>query len=165
MFTIINLTPRLLLGICLLLAGLTGLTLMIAAWQWHSDWQLAHTSPAIPATTNTSETAELVAALPSAHLFGKSFSDGGDMPISNLQLKVTGIMKFNNDNGGDISKATIAIAGAPGKIYQKGDSLPYGVKIYAITNNTVVVENNGHLEKLPLPRESLQFKPRNREES
>lgn len=164
MLTIINLTPRRLMGACLILVGLTGLTLLIALWQWHSDWKLSHSKVAAPIITDASETANLIAALPSAHLFGKSFADGGDMPISNLQLKVTGIMKANDENGNDVSKATISMGGEPSKIYQKGDTLPYGVKVYDITNDAVVLENDGHLEKLLLPRQPLQFKPRDSEE-
>lgn len=165
MLSISHLNPRYGTIVSAILAGLTALTLIAAVIQWHADWQLAHAKPAITRQDNTPAAAELVASIPSEHLFGKSFDEGGDMPISNLQLKVTGIMKFTDDQGNDQSKATISIAGEASKIYQKGDTLPYGVKVYNITDEAVVLENDGHLEKLPLPRESLQFKPRDSEEN
>ncbi|MBV9576202.1 MAG: hypothetical protein JO149_06230 [Gammaproteobacteria bacterium] len=155
-----NLTQKNIMVLCSALIGCLLFTLFYAIWQWHHDWLLAHQ----PVSTTkqivkTNETHELIAAIPKEHLFGKSFMSG--VPVTNLQFRVTGIVKAENE----ISKAYISIAGLPSKIYQIGDSLPDGVKIYAITANAVILQNDGHLEKLPLPRERLQFKPREIEES
>jgi hypothetical protein len=57
------------------------------------------------------------------------------------------------------------MSGQPSKIYQVGDSLPYGVKVHEITHDAVILENGGHLEKLPMTREKLKFKPRDTEEN
>jgi hypothetical protein len=73
-------------------------------------------------------------------------------------------VKVEHELNGSISKAYISISGQPGKIYQIGDNLPYGVKVYDITPDTVILENDGHLEKLPLPREKLLFKRKNIQE-
>ncbi len=137
-----------------------GLTFFYTLWQWRTDWVSAHQAIPAPALVSIGATAEKMAAIPDEHLFGAAASD---VPISSLQLRVTGIVKMNS-SGNAASKAYISIAGQPSKIYRIGDSLPYGVKIQAITADTVIVENDGHLEKLPLPREKLQFKMRNEEE-
>lgn len=144
------------ISICAATAALAVLTLFMALWQWHNDWALAQQSftQTAPVVSNT----DMIARLPEDHLFGKAFSTG-NMPITNLQLRITGIVKVNNEQGNSVSKAYISIEGQPSKIYQVGDSLPYGVKVYEITNDSVILENNGHLEKLPLPREKLQFRP------
>ncbi len=95
------------------------------------------------------------------HLFGMSAT--GDMPITNLELRVTGIAREADAQSENVSRAYISIAGGVSKIYQVGDSLPDGVKIYDITSDTVILENSGKLEKLPMPRQKLQFKPRDQE--
>ncbi len=149
-------TPRNLLILGVLLLILFCLTLLSAIWQWTADWQLTHAQMIAQAVVKTNNSAELIKAIPKEHLFGQSLS--GEVPISSLQLRVTGIVKFAGSQ--DNSKAYISISGQPGKIYQQGDRLPYGVKIYSIASDAVILENDGHLEKLPLARPPLQFKPR-----
>lgn len=156
-----QLTQKYVLGICAALGLLVGVTFLYSITQWHDDWVIAHQEiHAIPTVAASNETANMIAAIPDAHLFGKSFSNGGEVPITSLQLRVTGIVKVEGEGGSANSKAYISIAGAPSKIYQIGDSLPYGVKVYDITANEVILENDSRLEKLPLPREKLEFKPR-----
>ncbi len=151
-------------GVCALLAALCVFTFLDTLWQWHSDWVLAH-QVVVPSKTlaSTDQMAALIAAIPNEHLFGESLSKN-NMPITNLQLLVTGIVKTTSDQQETTSKAYISMSGQPSHIYQVGDVLPSGVKIYAITPNAVILQIDGHLEKLPLPRERLQFKPRNKEE-
>ena len=160
-----NLKQRLVLGGSAALFALLCFTFFYALWQWRADWHLTHgeTHPTLLTTTGDTA-ATLIAAIPNEHLFGKSFS-GGNVPITNLQLRVTGIVKQNTEQNHGYSKAYISMSGQPSKIYQAGDNLAYGVKVYDITPDTVILENDGHLEKLPLPREKLQFKMRTSEES
>jgi type II secretory pathway component PulC len=134
-------------------------------WQWHSDWVLAHQDIQETPVATSISTPDIVASIKDGHLFGIAAAKLGDMPITNLQLRVTGIVKKVDAEGVSTSKAYISIDGQPGKVYQSGESLPYGVKVYEITPNAVVLENNGHLEKLPLPREHLKFKSRIEERS
>lgn len=150
---------HIIVAVCIALALLTSFTFIYVTWQWRDDWLLTQQEAKAAAIPKADETANLIASIPDAHLFGLSLSNG-DVPITNLQLLVTGIVKAEDGS----SKAYISIAGAPSKIYQSGDSLPYGVKVYDITQDTVILENDGRLEKLPLPREKLQFKPFNAEE-
>lgn len=146
------------MSVCAAIAALVCLTFFFAAWQWHRDWLLSQQVLTLPVTT-PAESTDLVARIPDEHLFGKSFAEGGEVPLSNLQLRITGIVKINDDEGSNGSKVYISIEGQPSKIYQVGDTLPYGVKVHEITNDSVILENNGRLEKLPLPREKLQFRP------
>src|SRR5579885_1573281 len=157
----INLSQRTALVICLGVAALACLTFGYAACQWRSDWILVHqASTEMPVLYNSNQISDLVSAIPDEHLFGTSKNKLGNMPITNLQLRVTGIVKVDTEQLGAYSKAYISIAGQPSKIYQVGDVLPYGVKVYDITSDAVILENDGHLEKLPLPREQLKFKPK-----
>jgi general secretion pathway protein C len=158
-----ELNQRYLFGGTALLGLLVVCTFMYVAFNWYQDWQLAHKTFANTSKIDSNTNSKLIAAIPSQHLFGLAAT--GDMPITNLELRVTGIVRQANAQHENTSKAYISIAGAPSKIYQVGDTLPDGVKIYDITTDTVILENSGQLEKLPLPREKLQFKPRSTEET
>lgn len=149
-----NQSPRF---ICLAAFCLCIFTFLSGWWQWHADWELAHQIIAPPSLATSSEMVLKIAALPSAHLFGQRYH--GNIPISNLQLRVTGIVKLDGDNAA-ASKVYISTAGGASKIYQSGDFVTDGVKIYDITADTVMLETDGHLEKLSLPRQKLIFKSR-----
>ncbi len=136
-----------------------------ALWQWRADWVLAHQQAPSQVVEKIDDTTDLIATLPQIHLFGHALRGAGDMPISNLQLRVTGIVEVASNAMGQQSKAYISMAGEREKIFRVGDSLPYGVKIYAITADAIILENEGQLEKLPLARAKLQFKTRDKEEN
>ncbi len=158
----IQLNQRYLLGAAAALGAMVLLTFVYIGSMWYQDWRLAHQTSTVKVSLNADANSLLIASIPSQHLFGLSAT--GDMPITNLQLRVAGIAQETNANSENASKAYISIAGGPSKIFQVGDNLPDGVKIYEITRDTVILENGGQLEKLPLPREKLQFKPRDTEE-
>lgn len=145
------------LGLCAVLGVMVFITFIADVWQWHNDWALAHqTTPPRAVSPDDGANTNLIASLPQQHLFGQSLLADGEVPVTNLQLRVTGITKVIDEQNNDISKADISIAGGTGKIYRVGDELPDGVKIYQIDRDAVILENDGHLEKLPLPRETLK---------
>jgi hypothetical protein len=149
-------TPaHLLIGTCVILA-LTVLSLLsFAISTWQADWILTQQTAETPAIPTKASVASVIQNLPHEHLFGNAANPLGHMPISSLQFRVIGIAKAQEP---ERSKAYISIAGHSGKIFHIGDLLPYGVRVYDITEDTVILQNNGQLEKLPLPRESLTFK-------
>lgn len=147
--------------LCLLIATLLLVTLLLTLSKWKSDWLLVyHNQGSAHKMTFSSENASKIKSIPNDHLFGMAFSPDSEAPITRLGLRVTGIVKQMQVSQDRLSKAYISIGDQPSKIYQVGDSLPYGVKIYEITRDTVLLENDGHLEKLPLLRSQLTFKPR-----
>jgi general secretion pathway protein C len=158
-----QLNQRYMLGACAALGVTVAATFIYVMSAWYLDWKLAHQTAAPVISSDTDANARLIASIPNLHLFGLSATR--DMPVTNLQLRVTGIAREANAQNENVSKAYISTSGQPSKIYQVGDSLPDGVKIYEITPDTVILENAGQLEKLPLPREKLKFKPRDSEES
>lgn len=146
-------TP-LLISALLLVVMVTTITAI--GLRWRADWQLSHQiNHQPPPIANTNITATLIASLPEQHLFGQSIANG-ILPITNLQLKLVGIVDVNDEPKD--SKAYISIAGQPDKIFQVGDRLPYGVIVYDITPDSVILQNDGHLEKLTLERQQLVFK-------
>ncbi len=88
--------------------------------------------------------------LSSTHLFG----DASNLPITSLQLRLLGVIKSDSDEN---SKVIISEANQPGKVYSKGKMLPSGVIVYDISNEGVILKNNGRFEKLPLARSPLLF--------
>jgi hypothetical protein len=143
------------------IAIIIGMTFIACLSQWRDDWRLTHQTVA-SAEQLTNKTTQMIAAIPGNHIFGKPA--GGKIPISSLELRVTGIVKVENEQGKEVSKAYISQAGQAAKIYQVGDKVTEGVKIHSIDADTVILDNGGELEKLPLPREPLEFKPREQDD-
>lgn len=151
----IQLSQRMMMGICLGIAMLVIATLGFSIWHWVDDWTLTRqNTAALPIIAKVDQANEVISGIPGYHIFGKPINQ---MPITNLQMSVTGIVKVATQSG-LTSKAYLSIDGAPGKIYKLGDVLPNGVKIYSISDDAVILENDGEFEKLPLPREKLKFK-------
>lgn len=159
----IHFSQRTFIALCGLILALILLITSFYLWEWKTDWDFTHhpllNEPTVETVVDDKATSR-IAAITTHHLFGQALT--GDVPLTNLQLRVTGIVKTLLQNVR--SKAYISIAGQPSKIFQTGDELPYGVKIYDITAQAVIVENNGRLEKILLPREKLLFKARENEE-
>ncbi len=141
------------LGVMLVMAVLVCVALIKMPMTWWSDIKLSraplasHDNHVQAANT----TAKLIATIPSWHLFGKREDH---LPITSLQLHLVGV---SQSPIAKFSSVIISEGGQPGKVYQVGDTLLDGVKIYAITKDGVILDNGGRLETLPLQRQPLQF--------
>ena len=148
-------------GILALLLLLTVTLLLIDVSKWYSDIRFLYNTEKSNQTKNSlDETTLMIESLPEVHLFGQAYTHDQDVPLSDLQLNITGIVKTENA----VSKVYISAQGQPSKIYKIGDRLPEGVKVYDITKDAVIFEHNNRLEKLPLARQPLEFKNRTHEE-
>jgi type II secretory pathway component PulC len=92
--------------------------------------------------------------IPGFHLFGSSATDLGDLPLASLGLQVKGIFMNNQANQ---SRALIGMTGQAPQMYNVGDVLPGSVKIYKITQGSVIVSHNNRLEKLPFALQGINF--------
>lgn len=139
----------------LAVAGILLFTAVINAFStWHADLTLARQLPSVATSSSVSESG-LIASIPSQHIFGLSAHDNGDfLPVTSLQLALTGVIKNSNNN---LSKAIISTAGQPGKVYAVGEEVATGIKINAINADGIVLEHAGQFEKLPLARSALTF--------
>ena len=141
-------------AVCLLLL----VTLIKMPLTWYADNKLSKVP--VVATIDLPvlqvQSSDLIQQIPSWHLFGNAAkpADTSFLPITSLQLRLIGIVQAYPENK---SSVIISEAGQPGKVYLVGDMLPVGVKVDAITGDGVILENAGHLEKLPLQRQSLSF--------
>lgn len=125
-------------------------------WTWQNDWRLIHATPEKSTLTLVHQTEDFTHFITEGHLFG--YKHEGDVPLTNLQIRVTGIVKSFKKSVP--SKAYISTDGQPSKVFTLNDEISPAVKIHAITPDAVIVENNNHLEKILLPRQHLTFKPR-----
>lgn len=151
---------RLLLASFLLLSAIVIIAICLFGKQLYTIYQFTHAPLPQTVVTKLAHNQETFVDISAAHLFGNAPPVLKQMPISRSQLQLTGIVKSLTGN----SKAYIAIAGQPSKIYKIGELLTEQMKIYDITADTVILQNAGQLEKLLLAREALIFKTRAEEQ-
>jgi len=122
---------------------------------WRADWKLVNVNhSAKPSVVSLNEDSATI-ALTDLGLFGQSESTNpSTLPITSLQLNLMGTTKATPRQ---FSRAIIAEADEPGKIYHEGDTLSSGVIIHEILKDGVIFDNGGHLETLPLTRLVLEF--------
>jgi general secretion pathway protein C len=96
-----------------------------------------------------------VAAITSAHLFGtppiesKPGQDALNAQQTSLPLVLVGIIAAADPQNG------LAILGenpAAAKVYAVGDNVPGGAKLHSVYEDKVIIDRNGTLESLTLPR-------------
>jgi general secretion pathway protein C len=92
-----------------------------------------------------------------AHLFGAPPRPSGEnAPETRMPLVLTGIMAGNHPQAG------LAILGPnpqSTKVYAVGDNLPGGARLHLVYADRIVIDRNGELESLTLPRKSANNAP------
>jgi general secretion pathway protein C len=99
-----------------------------------------------------------VAAITSAHLFGVSAAtqDGANAPQTNIPLVLTGTIAGNDPQNG---LAILGPTAQTAKVYAVGDNVPGGAKLHSVYSDRVVIDRNGELESLALPRQVTSAAP------
>lgn len=119
-------------------------------------WQDIHGVAATegPPQVITASSTDKISKIPSWHLFGGS-DDQNALPGTRLQAVLSGVMMAQPTRD---SEAIISVAGEAAKVYRVGDELNgVHVTVHAITNDGVILDNGGRLEKLTLERPPLEF--------
>jgi len=96
-----------------------------------------------------------VAAVAGAHLFGFAqiqvpAQDAANAPQTSMPLVLVGIIAADDPESG------LAILGenaAAAKVYAVGDNVPGGAKLHSVLEDKVIIDRNGRLESLMLPRQ------------
>ncbi len=95
-----------------------------------------------------------VSAIANAHLFGQRDAvanvDAANAPQTSMQLVLTGIIAGDDPNSG---LAIVGESASSAKVYGMGDVLPGGAKLHAVYSDRVLLDRNGSIESLPLPRQ------------
>jgi type II secretion system protein C len=136
--------------VALLLAYTLGSTL----YSWYIDFKSPPVAASEAHNDSANSEAQLITDLPKQHLFGQSAGDDAFLPVTSLQLRLTGIMRDPNEKR---SVVIISEGGQPGKVYSIGDAVLNGIVINAINEDGIVLEHGGRLEKLLLVRQPLTF--------
>jgi general secretion pathway protein C len=108
-------------------------------------------APAVrgPGTTHALD----LAAITNAHLFGTAPApkqDGANAPQTSIPLVLTGTIAGNDPQNG---LAILGQTAQTAKVYAVGDNVPGGAKLHSVYSDRVVIERNGQLESLALPRQ------------
>jgi general secretion pathway protein C len=106
----------------------------------------AASAPARPVASPAIQLATIV----NAHLFGSAAGSGADnAPNTTMPLILAGVIADKDPKKG---QAIIGANAASGKLYAVGAMIPGGARLHAIYADRVLIERNGALETLPLPR-------------
>jgi general secretion pathway protein C len=98
-----------------------------------------------------------VAALSRAHLFGTAPRPSGEnAPQTSMPLVLTGIMAGNDPQAG---LAILGPSPQSTKVYAVGDGVPGGARLHLVYADRVVIDRNGELESLMLPRKVANTSP------
>ncbi len=90
------------------------------------------------------------AAIVNGHLFGKAGVVGGsDAPATTLALILAGVIAEKDPQQG---RAIIGPNASAAKLYSVGAAIPGGARLHAVYRDKVLLERNGALESLMLPR-------------
>ncbi len=114
---------------------------------------LALPGPTPPSTATATRPADHAARIVNAHLFGVVQSrpqivQPASVPETRLNLTLRGVLAAP----GEQAIALIASGSGPESVYQVGDRLPGGAVLKEVLPDRVVLERNGQLETLKLPR-------------
>ena len=137
-------------------------TLLTSSW---AALHLASFSPTELAALSqqVNSESELPQFLPKAHLFGfNPPASGATLAITNAPLRLTGLITGGTEAEGSLgpspAKAIVSSEGGIGKLYQEGDLLPGGLRLTTIKADGLILDDDGHLEFLPLQRPHLEEK-------
>jgi len=125
------------------------LTASLAQWTWlFVKPTLAPVLTAPPSSTTSTNTFS-VQPLLAAHLFGQASQELtgrlGTLPISSLNLVLTGVIAASN--GG---YALISVNGQPQESFTVGQTVTSGAVLQAVYSDRVVIQRNGVMESLLL---------------
>lgn len=110
-------------------------------------------------TQNTTQAqSEKTIDLTRYHLFGMYTPknlDPNQLPKATLDLTLNGVFLAVPEK---YSQAVLTAPGENQKVYNVGDDLPEGAKLYQVLNNSVIILYNGQLQQLLLPEPKVKFK-------
>ncbi|MGH8232327.1 MAG: type II secretion system protein GspC [Steroidobacteraceae bacterium] len=107
------------------------------------------TGAALPGQQTVNPALQL-ATIVNAHLFGAApRASGVDAPNTTMPLTLAGVIADPDPSKG---VAIIGENAAAGKLYSVGGALPGGVHLHSVYSDRVLLERNGGLETLMLPR-------------
>ena len=134
----------------LALTALMGLVLIIYLYDLVTDFSI----PEPPAALTTSHL-EPVSQLSQWHVFGAYNDSLANLPETQLQLTLQGVMLSINKQSQ--SYAIISSPSQPAKAYKVGDTIPGDATLKKVLKNEIVISYQGVMQSLKLPVPKLTF--------
>ena len=105
-----------------------------------------------------------VASITNGHLFGDAAdsakrANSADATQTTMQLVLTGVIAGANPR---VGFAIVGENATAAKVHAVGDAVPGGAKLHSVYADRVLLDRNGHLEYLLLPRENAAALSANR---
>ncbi len=100
-----------------------------------------------------------VAAITNAHLFGAApvaTPSDANAPQTSMPLVLTGIIAANDPQNG---LAILGQSAQTAKVHAVGDTVPGGARLHSVYIDRVIIDRNGQLESLVLPRQASSAAP------
>jgi general secretion pathway protein C len=101
-----------------------------------------------------------VAAITNTHLFGvaptPAAGSGANAPQTSMPLVLTGVIAANDPRDG---LAILGPSATATKVYAVGDNIPGGARLHAVLTDHVLLDRDGRLESLALPRQLASNAP------
>lgn len=111
-------------------------------------------APGVIAAASRVQRAPLdIAAITNTHLFGVAptpAGNGANAPQTSMPLVLTGVIAANDPRDG---LAILGPSAASTKVYAVGDNIPGSARLHSVFADHVLLERDGHLEALALPRQ------------
>ncbi len=163
MFSVADIEDKLLRPIAaqiifLLVAALLGYELIsgiVTYYHLHSELKLPVQSAQRQPVTKRSTIAQSLNTQIFGEYMPKELVDANVKP-SGLNLSLVGILFSIKNNE---SNAIINVSEGNSRLFSVGDAVPGGAKIKQITPDGVILEREGELESLSLPKNELTFEP------
>jgi general secretion pathway protein C len=117
---------------------------------------LSNAQSSVPVATQQPARRADVAAIANSHIFGAPAppeqppQDAANAPQTSMPLVLTGIISNEDPQNG---LAILGESAASAKVYGVGDNLPGGAKLHSVYSDRVLLDRNGQLESLALPRQ------------
>jgi general secretion pathway protein C len=142
--------------VSLVLAALILLELVRAALSMFGSPVKSPQPVLMPTSMHTQRPTLDIQGVISAHLFGQAVTDSGSQnesnaPQSSANLVLAGTIATQDPKHG---VAIVSDGGAPAKIYSVGDRIG-GAAVHSVYLDHVILDRNGTLETLQLPRQAL----------
>jgi len=91
-----------------------------------------------------------LAAITNAHLFGVAKQDSATAKQTDIPLVLTGTIAGSDPQNG---LAFVGQTAQTARAYAVGDNIPGGMKLHSVYSDRVIIDRNGQLESLALPRQ------------
>lgn len=90
-----------------------------------------------------------LAVITNAHFFGTAKQDSANAPQTTIPLVLTGTIAGSDPQNG---LAILGQTAQTARVYAVGDNVPGGAKLHSVYSDRVLIDRNGQLESLALPR-------------